>query len=185
MKIIKSHNDFYTSVEKALDEINQKWRDLNGLIVLGSHMPLKVDEKIEAIREARENRTPFLGICFGMQLAAIEYARNNQQVKDATSEELGKGTHIVTKLPRLHVGLDRVAGWWGTTEESHWHNYSVNLEYSHLFQDWDISENDDIVEVMRLKPHPFFVGVQFHPEYQSSKEKPHPLLVDFINACKK
>lgn len=184
MEIIKNENDFYTSVERALDEIDLKWRDLPGLLVLGTHMPSDIEEKIAAIKNARENNIPFLGICFGMQLAAIEFARGT--FKDATSEELGKGTHVLTKLPRLHVGLDKVAGWWGTTDESHWHNYSLNLNYASIFTgEFDLSHSDGVIEVMRHKRNKFFVGVQFHPEYNSFKDKPHPVLVDFLNACRK
>lgn len=185
MEIIKGDNDFYTSLEKALDEINLKWRDYKGLIVCGSHMPGRIDEKLEAIERARVKNVPFLGICFGMQLAAIEYAKNVGNFKDATSEEIGEGTHIITRLPRIRVGIHRVAGWWGTTDESHWHNYSFNTMFKGTFDyEWEFSDNEDIVEIMRLKNHKFFVGVQFHPEYQSSKEKPHPLLVQFLNVCK-
>lgn len=187
MEIIKSQDDFYTSVEKSLDEIDLKWRSYNGLLVLGSHFPKDVEKKIDAIRKARQEGTPFLGICFGMQLAAIEYARTYLGIKDATSEELSeKGTHIITKLPRIRVGIRKVAGWWGQTEESHWHNFEMSGAYIQKFlTEWDISESEDgVVEIMKFVPHPFFVGVQFHPEYQSTKEKPHPLLVDFINVCR-
>lgn len=185
MEIIKNENDFYTSVERALDEIDKTWRDLPGLLIVGSHMPSDVEAKIAAIKKARESGTPFLGICFGMQLMAIEYARGT--FKDATSEEIGEGTHVITKLPRLHVGLDKVAGWWGTTDESHWHNYAVNsTQWPNLFKDdWDISASDGIVEIMRYKKAEFFVGVQFHPEYNSFKDKFHPVLVDFLDACRK
>lgn len=188
MQIIKTDNDFYTSVEKAFDEIDLKWRDYDGLLVLGSHMPTQVSEKITAIMDARENNRPFLGICFGMQLAAIEYARSVLKIKDATSEEIDKESEhqVINKLPRLRVGIDKVASWWGTTDESHWHNFAFNASYHAEFRkDWDISYTDGIAEVMRLRAHPFFVGVQFHPEYQSSKEKPHTLLLDFLNVCKK
>lgn len=185
MEIIKNEHDFSTSVERALDEIDLKWRDYPGVLVLGTHVPLDLGLKMINIERARMNGIPFLGICFGMQLAAIEFARNALKMPKATSEELGPGDHVITKLPRLHVGLDKVAGWWGTTDESHWHNYSFNMKYKNEFlKHFDISESDGIAEIMRLKNHRFFVGVQFHPEYNSFKDKPHPVLKDFIDVCR-
>lgn len=186
MEIIKSENDFYTSVEKSFEEISPKWKDLKGLVVVGSHLPSDIEKKLEALKRARENGIPTLGICFGLQLMVIEYARNVLGIKDATSEEIGEGTLVVNSLPKLHVGIDRVAGWWGTTDESHWHNFAFNVSFVEQFEkDWELSIGDGILEIMRLKKHPFFVGVQFHPEYQSSKERPHPVLADFLKACKK
>lgn len=185
MEFLRSKDDFSTSVEKALDEINRKWRDLPGLLIVGSHTPSDVEEKIKAIKRARLTNTPFLGICMGMQLMAIEWARTQLLIKDATSAEIGDGKHIITKLPRLHVGIDKVAGWWGTTDESHWHNYSFNTAYIPRFEvAWDFSVSDDgIVEIMRYKHNRFLVGVQFHPEYQSTPKDPHPVLLDFIETC--
>lgn len=147
--------DFRTSVEKALTEIDETWRDYQGLIVCGTHTPLEVETLIDRIREAREKGFPALLICFGYQLGAIEYARSVLGIKDATSEEFGEGTFVVKKRPELKVGLHDGESWWS--------NYEVVIE-------WE-------------KPENFFAS-QFHPEYQSSKEKPHPLLVGFINYCK-
>lgn len=149
-------NDFNTTVEKALDEIDPKWKFYDGLIICGTHTPSMPEKQIELIKQARENGTPFLGICFGHQLAAIEYARNILNIKDATSEEWSKeGTLVVKKLDNLKVGLK--------DGESHWNNYEVSI-------DWYKPKN--------------FITCQFHPEYQSSKDKPHPLLLRFIELCK-
>ena len=98
-------NDFNTTVKKALEEIDPNYQDYPGLVICGTHSPHDVEQMIEKIREAREYGTPFLGICFGHQLAAIEYARNVLGIKDATSEEFGKGNFVVYKLPQLNVGL--------------------------------------------------------------------------------
>lgn len=149
-------NDFTTSVEKALSEIDKNWKSYNGLVICGTHTPHNTEEMIEQIRHARENNIPFLGICFGHQLCAIEHARNVLGIKDATSEEFGIGTFVVKKLPQLKVGL--IDG------ESYWNNYEV------IWKDWNKPDN--------------FITCQYHPEYQSSKDKPHKLLVDFINKCK-
>lgn len=188
MEIIKSENDFYTSVEKSLDEIDSVWRGKKGLIVLGSHAPTDVDLKLAAIKDAREKGTPFLGICFGMQLMCIEHARSCGGVSKASTEELsGDKNDLIHKLPKLRVGMFSVDSWYATQGESHWHHYALNPHYKEHFNHFfDISWSDggDVAEVMRLRDHPFFVGVQFHPEYQSTKEKPHPVLRDFISACK-
>lgn len=154
-------NDFNTSVEKALSEIDPKWRDYDGLIVCGTHTPLNIESMIEAIKVAREEGKPFLGICFGHQLAAIEYARNVLGIPDATSEEFDvDGTLIVVKRPELKVGLH--------DGESYWNNYEVDPEF---LEEWIKDDN--------------FFTVQFHPEYQSAKGAPHPLLVKFLESCTK
>ena len=149
-------NDFTVSVEKALEEINSNWRNYDGLIIAGTHSPHDVEMMIDKIREARETGRPFLGICFGHQLAAIEYARNVLRIKDATSEEFGQGTFVVKKLPELKVGLK--------DGESYWNNYEVDLP------GWEKPKN--------------FITVQFHPEYQSSKQRPHPILKEFLKCSK-
>lgn len=185
MEIIKNDNDFFTSVEKAMDEIDLKWRDYNGLMIVGSHAPENVEEKIQAIRTARVENKPVLGICLGMQLMAVEFARSILGIDDATSEEFGHGTHIVTKLNKLRVGMYNVDSWWATQGESHWHNYALNMSYANdLSKFWDIAVTDGVAEIMRLRGNKFHVGVQFHPEYQSSKNKPHPLLEHFLSVCK-
>lgn len=124
--------------------------DYPGLVICGTHSPHDVESMIQKITHARLNEIPFLGICFGHQLGAIEYARHNG-IPDATSEEFGQGTFVVKKLPKLKVGL--IEG------NSYWHNYEVAIE-------WEKPEN--------------FFTTQAHPEYQSSKNKPHPLLISFL-----
>lgn len=150
-------SDFKTSVEKAFGEIDPNWRGYDGLVVCGTHQPRlnEVDTLIGKIEEARKSLRPFLGICYGHQLAAIEYARNVLGIKDATSEEFGEGTFVVKKRDNLQVGLHG--------GESYWNNYEVAIEWQ--------------------KPM-HFITVQFHPEYQSSKDKPHPILVKFLELCR-
>lgn len=150
-------NDFDTSIRRALDEIDPNFYKLPGLVICGTHKPHDTEMLIEKIREAREKKIPYLGLCFGHQLAAIEYARNVQGIKDATSEEFGKGTFVVKKMEQMKVG-----GYYDD-EGSRWHNYEVVI-------DWE-------------KPA-WFITTQSHPEYESMKGKPHPLLKKFLKLCK-
>src|SRR3990167_9671547 len=170
--------DFKTSPKKALSEIDTNWERYDGLIVCGTHSPKNTEEIIEKIKVARETKRAFLGICMGAQLAAIEYARNVKGVKDATSEEFGQGTFVVTKLSELRVGI-RLVTWPNGLEtlESHWHNYEIKGmpgDYS------SFSKDDGVLEMWGLRAHPFYWNVQFHPEYASSLNNPHFLLKDFL-----
>lgn len=177
-------NSFKTSPEKALDEIDKNWRDYPGLLVCGTHAPNKEEfEKIiRKINQARMTGYPFLGICSGMQLAVIEIARNRLGIKDATTEELESSPNaVIVKMPELRVGIKFTSWWGGDGYESHWHNYKVSNQIILPFPTW-VSGN--VLEAFRIENHPFFAGVQFHPEYQSSKKDPHPVLVEFIEACK-
>lgn len=188
MEFLREKSDFFTSVEKALDEIDSKWREYPGLIVAGSHDPERVEEKIEKIRWARENNIPFLGICLGMQLMIIEFARNVLGKVGADSTEIHPQTPfpVVTKLPELRVGIRPVVWESRHSMESHWHNYAFNSEkYRTEFDKHFIaSYTEKVAEVMKLRNHKFFVGVQFHPEYGSDRGQPHPILKEFIKVCK-
>lgn len=152
-------NDYATSLNKALEEIDSKYLDYPGYCIAGTHAPHDVEEMISIIQRVRLTGTPFYGECFGHQLAAIEYARHVLGIKDATSEEFGEGTFVVKKLPQLKVGL--------FDGESYWNNYEVIPE---ILEQWKKPEN--------------FITAQFHASYQSSKDKPHPLLVKFLNYAK-
>ncbi len=152
MKIL---GDFQVSVRRALTEIDPNWESYPGLIVCGSHTPKDPESIIEKIKENREANLPYLGICYGEQLAAIEYARNELGVKDATSEEWGKGTFVVNKRSELKVGLREGESWW---------SYFQAQAYYY--------------------PKNYFVA-PYHPEYQSWKGHPHPLLVNFLKYASK
>ena len=204
-------NDFDTSLKKSFDEIDPNWESYKGLVICGTHSPNNVDEIIEKIQKVRENQfVPFLGICAGLQLAVIEFARTVWGIKDATSEEFGNGTFIVKKLPKLRVGMKDVlytnmeffetgnqAGFGQSfnvkrgdaiRKESHWHNYAILEPYiEKLMQSgFFVSASEGILEILftKMTDHKWFMAVQFHPEYQSSKEKPHPILKEFLTACK-
>lgn len=189
MELLKGKNDFYTSIEKSLSEIDDEWERYVGLIIAGTHTPDGINEKIAKIKDARERHIPYLGICFGMQLMAIEFARNVLGIKDATSEEFGgKGTPVVKKLPELRVGLAQVGWPDGTVStESHWHNFAIDPDCAATMahHGYIISSAHVIPEIIRYKNHPFFMGVQFHPEYQSNREHPHRILKEFIDICSK
>lgn len=171
-------NDFDTSVKKAFGEIDPAWESYDGLVICGTHNPKGVSKILDKIQLARETNRPFLGICMGMQLMVIEYARNVLQMKDATSEEFGKGTFVIVKMPELRVGIFPV----GRRMESHWHNYMMNPEYLHLFKDYMSSHTGEVIEELGKDN---MLGVQYHPEYQSSKEHPHPVLKLFLEQCQK
>jgi len=190
--VLISHlkTDFYTTIEKALSEIDPNYKDYEGVIITGSHAPEDVEAKIDLIKYARENKVPFLGVCMGMQLMAIEFMRSKDY--DAISTEITPNPSLkqnitVQKLPELRVGIKPVTWKGETRNESHWHNYAVSLANKTLFETsgWEISYTEGVPEIMQLKDHPFFLGTQFHPEYQSDKQNPHPLLKEFIEACKK
>lgn len=182
MEFVKTDKDFDTSLERALTEIDPKWKKLPGVIVCGTHSADKVEEKLESIRKARENKIPFLGICFGLHLAVIEYSRNVLKYEDANSTEIKRLCHdpVVIKMPELRVGLHKADG----RMESFWHNYRLNPVYYHKFyKEWTLSTTGDMLDSMYLKPHPHFKVVQYHPEYGSSKGNPHPVLKSFLQAC--
>ena len=148
-------NDVTTSLRKALEEIDPKYETYKGLVIAGTHNQQNIEEYLEKIRYARENGTPTLLICAGHQLGAIEYARNVLGIKDATSEEFGKGTFVIKKRQTPKIGLHDGESWWSY--------YDVAIDY---------------------KPSEHFISVPFHPEYSSSIDKKHPLLVNFIKKCK-
>ena len=158
------YNSYNTSVKKALDEIDINWPRYDGLVSCGTHAPTDVEKQIWKLHKARLSGLPTLGICFGFQLMAIEYARYVLGHLEATSEEFGEdGENVVYKLDQLNVGLHKGESWWN--------NYAVLPEL----------EERMVNELF----HPGYFGVQYHPEYQSSKDSPHPILVTFLDAAKR
>ena len=165
MELLKPKNALITTLVKALDEIDDQWRTYDGLIIPGS-WPGQDDEKfiqdaIPKIRAAKECGIPFLGLFLGLQALGVAEG----------------GT--LAEMPEDRQGIYPVKGWWGETFESHWHHFMVKGE----FPEYDVYETDGVIETMRLKGHPFFVGLQWHAEYQSSKESPHPVLKEFLHVC--
>jgi CTP synthase len=169
-----------------------------------------IDGKIIAIQYARENHIPFFGICLGMQCAVIEYGRNVLGLSDAHSTEMDENTEnpvisimeeqkkVVNKGGTMRLGAypcdlkkgTKAASIYGKAHitERHRHRYEFNNGYLALYEKAGmiasgINPDNHLVEIIELKNHPFFVGVQFHPELKSTVDNPHPLFVNFVAAC--
>jgi len=178
MDIDQEENSFSTSVLTALEAIDEEYESYPGLIITGSHAPNMIGDKLEKIRKAREEKIPFLGICLGMQLMMIEYARNVLKLKGANSYEMDRETNhpIFVKMLKMRVGLKE--------GESYWHQYKFNEDYKEKFLWMNLAFKDGILDMARIMKHPYFVGVQYHPEYQSTKDNPHPIFKTFVDICR-
>ncbi len=200
------------------NEIKNKLNDVSGILIPGGFGKRGTEGKIAAINFARKHHIPFLGICFGMQMAVIEFARNELNIKDATSSEFGPSKASVvglmsewTKDGKLMKGTIKNLG--GTmrlgsyearlkkdtkvskiynslkVDERHRHRYEVNINYKEKFENKGmifsgISPDNKLPEIIELRDHPWFIGVQFHPEFKSRPLTPHPLFSSFIKAAK-
>lgn len=189
--------------------VKEKLKGLHGILVAPGFGERGIEGKIEAIRHARENKIPFLGICLGMQCAVIEFGRNVLDFKGAHSTEMNAGT----KYPVIDLMEEqkKIKGLGGTmrlgtypckvkqnskvydiyqtvnVSERHRHRYEFNNAYMDEYEKngmscIGINPNENLVEIIELDNHPWFVGVQFHPEYQSTVAKPHPIFVAFVAA---
>ena len=200
------------------NQIRKKLKNVSGLLIPGGFGKRGTEGKISAIKYARENKIPFLGICFGMQMAIIEFARNKLKIKRAGSSELDKNCYPVIGLinewdknGKIIKGTDKELG--GTMrlglyeaklrnnsaikkiyksnsiKERHRHRYEVNNNLKNEFERKGLifsgmSPDDNLPEIIELKNHPWFIGVQFHPEFKSRPLTPHPLFSSFIKAAK-
>ncbi len=200
------------------NEIKEKLKNISGILIPGGFGKRGTEGKIEAIKYARQNKIPFLGICYGMQMAVIEYARNVLKIKKATSSEFSKtGVNVIGLIHewnrdgKIFKGSKKELG--GTMRlglyeaklkknsliqkiyrsnsinERHRHRYEVNIDYKDKFEDKGLifsgmSPDHKLPEIIELKNHPWFVGVQFHPEFKSRPLTPHPLFSSFIKAAK-
>ncbi|RPF54082.1 CTP synthase [Aquisalibacillus elongatus] len=181
--------------------------EVDGILVPGGFGDRAIEGKISAIKYARENRIPFLGICLGMQLATVEFARNVLGLKGAHSAEIDPSTPhpIIDLLPeqkdvenmggtlrlgvyacKLQEGTDAHAAYNDeVVYERHRHRYEFNNEYRQKMEDSGFvfsgkSPDDRLVEIIEIKDHPWFVASQFHPEFKSRPNRPQPLFRDFI-----
>ena len=191
------------------ENVSEILGDVDGILVPGGFGDRGIEGKIEATRYARENKVPFFGICLGMQCAVIEYARNVAGLRGANSSELEVETEypVIDLMPdqkdldekggTMRLGLyackltkDSNAHEAYNDEviyERHRHRYEFNNEYRKVITDAGLmltgtSPDERLVEIVEIKDHPWFVGVQFHPELKSRPNKPHPLFKDFIKA---
>lgn len=183
---------------------------LDGLIVAPGFGARGVEGKIEAVRYARERGLPFLGICLGMQMAVIEFARTICGLEGANSEEVDPGTPypVIHLLPDQHGVADkggtmRLGSWkcnvvagtvshklYGKSKisERHRHRYEVNNDFRELLQEKGmvisgVSPDYRLVEMVEIPDHPFFVGTQAHPEFKSRPNRPHPLFNGLVKAA--
>ena len=184
---------------------------INGLLVPYGFGERGTEGKIRAIKYVRENKIPFFGICFGLQLAVVEFARNVMKLKDANSSEIKKTKNNVIDLMEEQKGITEKGGTMrlgsykctvkrGTKtfstykavkiNERHRHRYEFNNSYRAAFTKAGmifsgINPDKDLVEIIELPHHPWFVACQFHPELKSRATKAHPLFREFVKACKK
>jgi CTP synthase len=185
---------------------------IDGLLIPGGFGERGAEGKIAAIRHARENRVPFFGICLGMQMAVVEFARHVCGVAEANSEEFAAdGTDSVIHLMEEQHGVTdkgatmrlgaypcvlaagtkaRAAYGADNISERHRHRFEVNNAYRERLEKGGmilsgLSPDGELIEMVELKDHPYFVGCQFHPEFKSRPREPHPLFTAFIEAAKK
>jgi len=186
----------------------------NGIIVPGGFGNRGIEGKIKAIEFCRKNKIPFLGLCLGMQLAVIEFARNVCKLKNAGSTEFSKSKEpVIDVMPEQKVLL-KEKKYGGTMRlgaykcrikpktisamayekriisERHRHRYELNNDYREILEKnglvmAGINPEKDLVEIIEAKNHPFFVATQFHPEFKSRPLRPHPLFREFIKASLK
>ncbi len=205
VKVRSVHSESLTanSVEMSL-------QGLDGILVAPGFGTRGIEGKIEAIKYARENNIPFLGICLGMQCAVIEFGRNVLGFSDAHSTEMNASTaYPVIDIMEEQKSIEDMGGTMrlgaypctiqkGTRtfevygkediQERHRHRFEFNNHYLKAYQEAGmltpgINTRNNLVEIVELRDHPWFIGVQFHPEYKSTVANPHPLFVNFVKAA--
>ncbi|QZY55487.1 CTP synthase [Crassaminicella profunda] len=201
--------DWVQSEEVTKENASERLKDVDGILVPGGFGDRGVEGKIEAISYARQNKIPLLGICLGMQLVVVEFARNVLGLKDAHSSELDpETTHPVIDLMPEQKDIEDMGGtmrlgvypckvYDGTLAEKaygedliyerHRHRYEFNNQFRDELTKAGlvisgISPDERLVEIVELKDHPWFVAGQFHPEFKSRPTRPHPLFRDFVKA---
>jgi len=205
-KNVDVHVHWVDSDEMAANH-EERLREADGVIVPGGFGSRGTQGKIEAIRYARENQIPYLGLCLGFQLAVVEFARNVLGLEDAHSAEIDPDTpHPVIDLLPEQYDLEDLGGTmrlgsheteieadtlaervYGDTSctERHRHRYEVNPEYFDAFEDADLvfsGESGNRMEILELDGHPYFFGTQFHPEFRSRPTRASPPFVGLLEA---
>ncbi len=198
------------SEDITADNVADKLANLKGILVAPGFGERGIEGKIQAIKYVRENNIPFFGICLGMQCAVVEFARHALHLNKAASTEVDpKTAHPVIDLMHdqkkvtkkggtMRLGSypcelrkgSKAAGAYKSLQitERHRHRYEFNSEYKDAFEQAGmiasgINPENNLVEIVEIPKHKYFVGVQFHPELKSTVENPHPLFVSFIKAC--
>jgi len=206
VQIVNVHSEFITD-----ENVAEKLGGLDGLLVAPGFGKRGVEGKIIAVQYARENKLPFFGICLGMQMAAIEFARNVLNLKDAHSTEMDAHTSnpvidlmeeqkkVTAKGGTMRLGSYPCELKLGTLayniyghssiSERHRHRWEFNNAYIEQFEQAGMiasgkNPGTGLVEIIELQNHPFFIGVQYHPELKSTVENPQPIFVSFIKAAK-
>ncbi|MDG2432123.1 CTP synthase [Flavobacterium sp.] len=207
VNVVSIHSEFITAAT-----IKEKLVGLDAILVAPGFGERGIEGKIEAVRYARENKMPFFGICLGMQMAVIEYSRTVLGYTEANSTEMNEGTpHPVVNLMEEQKnvtekgGTMRLGAWkceikegslahqiYGQTmiSERHRHRYEYNSAYVDALQKAGlkasgVNPDTGLVEIVEIEEHPFFIGVQYHPEYKSTVANPHPIFVNFVAAAVK
>ncbi|ACC98459.1 CTP synthase [Elusimicrobium minutum Pei191] len=195
-------NIIYVNAEK--DNIKEKLANVHGILIPGGFGPRGMEGKIEAVKIARESHKPLLGLCVGMQCIFLESARR-AGLKDADSAEFNTKTKnpVITLMEKYKEDRPRCGNAkveiedgskafevYGTNniEERHRHRYALNTKYVDVLEKAGLKISgwsDEIAEIVELPTHPFFIGVQYHPEFGSRPMHPHPLFRDFIKEAKK
>ena len=207
VQVVNIHSEFISE-----QNVEEKLKGLDGLLVAPGFGHRGIEGKIIAVKYARENNLPFFGICLGMQMAVIEFARNVLGIKDAHSVEMEENTpnpviNLMEEQKKVKMmgGTMRLGSYkcdlkegslahqiYGTDSitERHRHRYEFNNDYLTQFEAAGMigsgkNADTDLVEIIEIPTHPFFMGVQFHPELKSTVRRPAPLFVGFIAAAKK
>lgn len=202
--------EWVSAEELTADNAAERLAGCAGVLVPGGFGSRGLEGKIAAVQYARENNVPFLGICLGMQMAVVEYARNVLGLTGAHTSEVDPNTpypvidlmpdqqHIDEKGGTMRLGKypcrlapdSRAYAAYGETDigERHRHRYEFNNAYREKFIESGmrvagVNPDRDLVEIIELPDHPWFVGVQFHPELRSRPNRPHPLFRDFVGAA--
>jgi len=207
VNVISIHSEYLDS-----DNVAEKLKSLDGILVAPGFGGRGIEGKIETVKFARENNIPFLGICLGMQMAVIEYSRTILGHKDANSTEMNENTTnpVIDLMEEQKTitdkgGTMRLGAWkcdikentlahkiYGQTSifERHRHRYEFNGDYLQALENAGlkasgVNPDTGLVEIVEIENHPFFIGVQYHPEYKSTVDNPHPLFVNFVAAAVK
>jgi CTP synthase len=207
VNMISIHSEYLDS-----ENASEKLKGLDGILVAPGFGGRGIEGKIETVKFSRENKIPFLGICLGMQMAVIEFSRSVLGHSDANSTEMNENTTnpVIDLMEEQKTitdkgGTMRLGAWkcdikentlahkiYGKTSilERHRHRYEFNGDYLQALENAGlkasgVNPDTGLVEIVEIDNHPFFIGVQYHPEYKSTVDNPHPLFVSFVAAAVK